>query len=103
MLSGLPPRLCAHLTYSIQRSIVIQYSSSARSQGLTQELVEQLKGDDVLSGLLAQLRAQYPQLLAPLLHERDAYLAWSLKRSKAVNGTQRYACFASRKCCTDVP
>lgn len=28
-----------------------------------------------------------PQVLAPLVHERDLYLAWSLKRSKAVNGT----------------
>lgn len=33
-----------------------------------------------------------PRLLsqaAPLLYERDAYLAWSLKRSKAVNGAKR--------------
>ena len=29
------------------------------------------------------------QLVAPLLHERDLYLAWSLKRSKAVQGTER--------------
>lgn len=28
------------------------------------------------------------QLVGPLLHERDMYLAWSLKRSKAVNGTR---------------
>jgi pheromone shutdown protein TraB len=25
---------------------------------------------------------------SPLIHERDLYLAWSLKRSKAVNGTE---------------
>ena len=30
-----------------------------------------------------------PQVVAPLLHERDMYLAWSLKRSKAVNGAKR--------------
>lgn len=30
------------------------------------------------------------QVVGPLLHERDLYLAWSLKRSKAVNG--RYTC-----------
>lgn len=30
-----------------------------------------------------------PELLRPLLHERDLYLAWSLKRSKAVNGKRR--------------
>lgn len=28
----------------------------------------------------------YLQLVGPLVHERDLYLAWSLKRSKAVNG-----------------
>lgn len=29
----------------------------------------------------------YPELVAPLITERDLYLAWSLKRSKAVCGT----------------
>ncbi|KAF5839415.1 hypothetical protein DUNSADRAFT_817 [Dunaliella salina] len=29
------------------------------------------------------------QLIAPLIRERDVYLAWSLKRSKAVNGTRQ--------------
>lgn len=29
------------------------------------------------------------QLVKPLVDERDQYLAWSLKRSKAVNGTRR--------------
>lgn len=29
------------------------------------------------------------QLIGPLVHERDLYLAWSLKRSKAVNGARR--------------
>jgi hypothetical protein len=28
-------------------------------------------------------------VVGPLLHERDMYLAWSLKRSKAVNGSGR--------------
>jgi pheromone shutdown protein TraB len=31
----------------------------------------------------------HAQIVGPLLHERDMYLAWSLKRSKAVNGTRR--------------
>lgn len=26
------------------------------------------------------------QVVGPLIHERDVFLAWSLKRSKAVNG-----------------
>ena len=35
---------------------------------------------------LSPLTRPHPQLVAPLIHERDLYLAWSLKRSKAVNG-----------------
>ncbi len=29
-------------------------------------------------------------MVGPLLHERDLYLAWSLKRSKAVNGEHHW-------------
>ncbi|XP_020867376.1 traB domain-containing protein isoform X1 [Arabidopsis lyrata subsp. lyrata] len=36
--------------------------------------------------LYERLSFSYPSLLLPLIHERDTYLAWSLKRSKAVNG-----------------
>ncbi|OAO92366.1 hypothetical protein AXX17_AT5G50900 [Arabidopsis thaliana] len=36
--------------------------------------------------LYERLSFSYPALLMPLIHERDTYLAWSLKRSKAVNG-----------------
>ncbi|KAK9102900.1 hypothetical protein Sjap_020154 [Stephania japonica] len=32
-----------------------------------------------------RLSLSFPSLLLPLIHERDVYLAWSLKRSKAVN------------------
>ncbi|OEL31251.1 hypothetical protein BAE44_0007732 [Dichanthelium oligosanthes] len=35
--------------------------------------------------LYEKLSASYPSLLQPLIHERDMFLAWSLKRSKAVN------------------
>ncbi|KAH9611718.1 hypothetical protein KSS87_013016 [Heliosperma pusillum] len=35
--------------------------------------------------LYEKLSSSYPSLLQPLIHERDTYLAWSLKRSKAVN------------------
>ncbi|GJN15542.1 hypothetical protein PR202_gb02463 [Eleusine coracana subsp. coracana] len=35
--------------------------------------------------LYQNLSASYPSLLQPLIHERDMFLAWSLKRSKAVN------------------
>ncbi|KAJ8626450.1 hypothetical protein MRB53_019757 [Persea americana] len=39
--------------------------------------------------LYEQLSFSYPSLLQPLIHERDTYLAWSLKRSKAVNRSKR--------------
>ncbi|KAK9672677.1 hypothetical protein RND81_12G116500 [Saponaria officinalis] len=39
--------------------------------------------------LYEKLSLSYPSLLQPLIHERDTYLAWSLKRSKAVNKCKR--------------
>jgi pheromone shutdown protein TraB len=41
---------------------------------------------DAVSALFARFAADFPSLAAPLVHERDAYLAWSLCRSKAVCG-----------------
>uniref|UniRef100_A0A453RQ16 TraB domain-containing protein n=1 Tax=Aegilops tauschii subsp. strangulata TaxID=200361 RepID=A0A453RQ16_AEGTS len=35
--------------------------------------------------LYEKLSSSYPSLLQPLVHERDMFMAWSLKRSKAVN------------------
>jgi hypothetical protein len=40
---------------------------------------------DVARSSYAQLQ-RYPLLLRPLLHERDLYLAWCMKRSAAVSG-----------------
>ncbi|RZB44081.1 hypothetical protein D0Y65_054225, partial [Glycine soja] len=37
---------------------------------------------------MEQLSFSCPSLLSPLIHERDTYLAWSLKRSKAVNNSK---------------
>ena len=51
-------------------------------------MIERMKQDDAISTFFAQLGDRYPQLLGPLVHERDLYLAWSLKRSKAVNGAR---------------
>ncbi|KAB5532407.1 hypothetical protein DKX38_019077 [Salix brachista] len=45
--------------------------------------------DDGTFQLYKQLSFSYPSLLQPLIHERDTYLAWSLKRSKAVNNSKR--------------
>eukprot|EP00958_Prasinococcus_capsulatus_P011361 scaffold1127_cov361-Prasinococcus_capsulatus_cf.AAC.13 len=35
---------------------------------------------------MARAAAQFPALMPPLIHERDVYLGWSCKRSKAVDG-----------------
>uniref|UniRef100_A0A7S1X1G4 TraB domain-containing protein n=1 Tax=Tetraselmis chuii TaxID=63592 RepID=A0A7S1X1G4_9CHLO len=56
---------------------------------LDDALIEELKQDDAVSAMLKQFADAYPNLLKPLIFERDLYLAWSLKRSKAVNGTER--------------
>ncbi|GMH40126.1 hypothetical protein BSKO_08030 [Bryopsis sp. KO-2023] len=45
--------------------------------------------EDLVSQWLSQLVAEFPEVGPTLVHERDMYLAWSLKRSKAVNGTNR--------------
>ncbi|XP_050225513.1 uncharacterized protein LOC126674993 [Mercurialis annua] len=45
--------------------------------------------DDGTFQLYEKLSVSYPALLQPLIHERDTYLAWSLKRSKAVNKSKR--------------
>ena len=39
-----------------------------------------------VDALLQRFTTAFPQLATALVHERDAYLAWSLCRSKAVNG-----------------
>ncbi|KAH7668433.1 TraB/PrgY/GumN family protein [Dioscorea alata] len=69
---------------------------SSLIQGITSPSIElpenvskgQLPGDSPLQ-LYEKLSFSYPSLLQPLIHERDTYLAWSLKRSKAVNNCKR--------------
>ncbi|KAL2920592.1 TraB domain-containing protein [Bienertia sinuspersici] len=45
--------------------------------------------DETSYRLYEKLSSAYPSLVQPLIHERDTYLAWSLKRSKAVNNCKR--------------
>lgn len=53
------------------------------------EALERLrKDDDAVNALLYNLADSFPELAQSLVFERDLYLAWSLKRSKAVNGTK---------------
>ena len=52
------------------------------------DAAERLRGDDdAVSAALRGLTRARPALASPLVHERDAYLAWSLRRSKAVRGS----------------
>lgn len=48
-----------------------------------------LPDSDVIEAYLNALSTQFPALYTPLVIERDLYLTWSLKRSKAVNHTRR--------------
>lgn len=45
--------------------------------------------EEVINSWMAQLLDEFPEVGPSLVHERDMYLAWSLKRSKAVNGCAR--------------
>ncbi|KAK9829523.1 hypothetical protein WJX72_006314 [[Myrmecia] bisecta] len=65
---------------------LFQGVTRAEHERIDQDLVEALKADDVISATFADISEQYPEVVSPLVHERDLYLAWSLKRSKAVNG-----------------
>jgi pheromone shutdown protein TraB len=60
--------------------------SADRAALLNEQLVESMKADDAISAFFEQLGQRYPDLMGPLVHERDMYLAWSLRRSSAVNG-----------------
>lgn len=76
-------------------------SAAARSRLKTDEMqavlemvtAESSSGDgdeaeNAVSLLFNEMSLRYPELLSPLVYERDLYLAWSLKRSKAVGGTK---------------
>eukprot|EP00903_Cladosiphon_okamuranus_P020592 g18902.t1 len=46
-------------------------------------------GEDVLEDLITMLAERFPSVVGPLIYERDLYLAWTLKRSRAVCGQRR--------------
>ncbi|XP_059451618.1 uncharacterized protein LOC132182398 isoform X1 [Corylus avellana] len=59
------------------------------SSDMSRKSLKVPSSDDGTLQLYEQLSFSYPSLLQPLIHERDTYLAWSLKRSKAVNNSKR--------------
>ncbi|XP_047323570.1 traB domain-containing protein isoform X2 [Impatiens glandulifera] len=60
-------------------------------RGITSSSIDttKFKDDDSSYQLYEQLSFSYPSLLQSLIHERDVYMSWSLKRSKAVNNSKR--------------
>lgn len=64
-----------------------QYSNSSLVD--VKKLEEIRKDDDAVNAMLYALADAFPEVAEALVFERDLYLAWSLKRSKAVNGTKR--------------
>ncbi|XP_057249548.1 uncharacterized protein LOC104906453 isoform X1 [Beta vulgaris subsp. vulgaris] len=71
---------------SLVGSVVRGITSSSDT---SRDNVKELDTDDSSYRLYEKLSSAYPSLLLPLIHERDTYLAWSLKRSKAVNNCKR--------------
>lgn len=51
-----------------------------------------------ISAMLAEFSDRFPEVMLPLVHERDVYLAWSLSRSKGVRAVhlvqELFACIA---------
>ncbi|GAA0169776.1 hypothetical protein LIER_24183 [Lithospermum erythrorhizon] len=59
------------------------------SEGYLREKYDEPKSEDSSFQLYEQLSYSYSSLLPCLIYERDTYLAWSLKRSKAVKNCKK--------------
>nr|KYP74915.1 TraB domain-containing protein [Cajanus cajan] len=67
---------------------IIRGISSSSNISVNKLKLQEASQNDGPFQLYEQLSFSYPSLLSPLIHERDTYLAWSLKRSKAVNNSK---------------
>uniref|UniRef100_A0A162A1Y9 TraB domain-containing protein n=2 Tax=Daucus carota subsp. sativus TaxID=79200 RepID=A0A162A1Y9_DAUCS len=56
---------------------------------ISSDTLKESSSDNSNFQLYEQLSFSFPSLLQPLIHERDTYIAWSLKRSKAVNSSKK--------------
>ncbi|KAG2715772.1 hypothetical protein I3760_03G094500 [Carya illinoinensis] len=78
------------LTWTEKLSLVTSVIRGITSSSdMSRNGLKEPNSDDSTFRLYEQLSFSYPSLLQPLIHERDTYLAWSLKRSKAVNNSKR--------------
>ncbi|URE43719.1 TraB family [Musa troglodytarum] len=84
-------RAWSSLTWSQKVRLVLSLFRGISSS--SSELPKSNMKDQEMDGspykLYESLSVSYPSLLQPLIHERDTYLAWSLKRSKAVNKSRK--------------
>jgi len=79
------------LFVALIRGLIATQQQAGNGTDARQELLDSLESldEDLVSHWLRELSDRFPGLASPLVHERDMYLAWSLKRSKAVNGAKR--------------
>ncbi|XP_062152591.1 uncharacterized protein LOC133860934 isoform X1 [Alnus glutinosa] len=78
------------LTWTEKLSLVTSVIRGITSSSdMSRNSLKVRSSDDDTLQLYEQLSFSFPSLLQPLIHERDTYLAWSLKRSKAVNNSKR--------------
>lgn len=52
--------------------------------------------EDFLEKLMGELAVHFPNVVGPLVGERDTFMAWSIKRSRAVCGTRRVVAVIGR-------
>jgi pheromone shutdown protein TraB len=73
---------------TVSSSAAARFAAAASPSTSVIDAAERLRSDDdAVSAALRLLTRERPALASPLVHERDAYLAWSLRRSKAVRGS----------------
>ncbi|PIM97550.1 putative protein, contains TraB domain [Handroanthus impetiginosus] len=77
------------LKWKEKLSLITSVIRGITSSDLSKATLEEPRVDDSSFQLYEQLSFSYPSLLPPLIYERDTFLAWSLKRSKAVNNSKK--------------
>jgi pheromone shutdown protein TraB len=67
-------------------------STASLRDSKLRRVIERGSEDETTAGVVASylkhFTDKFPQVMRPLVQERDMYLAWSLKRSKAVEGAR---------------
>ena len=75
-------RLMASLSMWQKLTLFCRIASAAVSGfKLSEEEVDNLRNKDVVDALMDEFKAAYPQIVAPLMVERDQFLCYSLKQA----------------------